>query len=595
MNFLLLRSRVRFGTLARMKSLSHRFFIKLVSSVILIASSSLAFSVAPLAEAATPLNAWWPSEGAHLTGAQPFKALVEGADVSTYDMYWQVDGGQLNPMQTSTTDYPHKEASVDVSGWSWKGQGPYAITFVAKQNGQNLGSKTVNIYVGAGASAAQATVVTSGSAASTASAQASAPAPTSSAPAAGDSITVWWPTKGSTVGGSQPFKADVPDRGVDSYTMYWQVDGGAQNVMSSVSSGSPHKEAPVDVSGWHWESSGVYTLTFTAKDGANNVIATYSEPVLINAPAGATAVAAPSTLPSPTPAPQPAPASVGLSNSSFYTDPNSSAAQQANAWASSRPSDAALMRTLASAPTAKWFGGWSGDVRSAVSSYVGAAASAGKTATLVAYNIPDRDCGGYSAGGTSDYLSWISSFASGIGSNSAVVILEPDALSQMSCLSQADQATRYDLLAKAVTILKQGAHTKVYLDAGHAGWVDASDMAGRLSHANIAAADGFALNVSNYDATSPETTFGLAISSGVGGKHFVIDTSRNGNGSNGEWCNATGRAIGTLPTTQTNSGSVDAYLWVKTPGESDGSCNGGPSAGTWWPDYALSLVKNAQH
>jgi endoglucanase len=38
---------------------------------------------------------------------------------------------------------------------------------------------------------------------------------------------------------------------------------------------------------------------------------------------------------------------------------------------------------------------------------------------------------------------------------------------------------------------------------------------------------------------------------------------------------------------------VDGLLWIKAPGESDGSCNGGPSAGTWWPEYALGLAERA--
>jgi endoglucanase len=39
---------------------------------------------------------------------------------------------------------------------------------------------------------------------------------------------------------------------------------------------------------------------------------------------------------------------------------------------------------------------------------------------------------------------------------------------------------------------------------------------------------------------------------------------------------------------------VDAYLWIKRPGESDGSCHGGPPAGAWWPDYALGLARRAR-
>jgi endoglucanase len=34
-------------------------------------------------------------------------------------------------------------------------------------------------------------------------------------------------------------------------------------------------------------------------------------------------------------------------------------------------------------------------------------------------------------------------------------------------------------------------------------------------------------------------------------------------------------------------------LWIKRPGESDGTCNGGPSSGKWWPEYALGLAQLA--
>jgi endoglucanase len=60
-----------------------------------------------------------------------------------------------------------------------------------------------------------------------------------------------------------------------------------------------------------------------------------------------------------------------------------------------------------------------------------------------------------------------------------------------------------------------------------------------------------------------------------------------------EWCNAPNQALGTPPTASTNEPLADAFLWVKTPGQSDGTCNGGPAAGTWWADYALELSKAA--
>jgi endoglucanase len=80
----------------------------------------------------------------------------------------------------------------------------------------------------------------------------------------------------------------------------------------------------------------------------------------------------------------------------------------------------------------------------------------------------------------------------------------------------------------------------------------------------------------------------------------VIDTSRNGNGAPpggagvNEWCNPTGRALGRAPTTSTGVAGVDAFLWVKYPGQSDGACRAGePAAGTWWPSYALALARAA--
>jgi len=83
------------------------------------------------------------------------------------------------------------------------------------------------------------------------------------------------------------------------------------------------------------------------------------------------------------------------------------------------------------------------------------------------------------------------------------------------------------------------------------------------------------------------------VSALTGGAHYVIDTSRNGTGWHGTWCNAPGAGLGTTPRVATDGTALDALLWVKTPGASDGTCNGGPEAGTWYPDYARALVQNA--
>jgi endoglucanase len=105
------------------------------------------------------------------------------------------------------------------------------------------------------------------------------------------------------------------------------------------------------------------------------------------------------------------------------------------------------------------------------------------------------------------------------------------------------------------------------------------------------------LNTANFFTTDEEIGYGEAISGLTNGAHYVIDTGRNGAGpADGEmyWCNPDGRALGVLPTIETGNGHVDAYLWVKRPGESDGSCGRGePGAGRFIDSFAIELARNA--
>ena len=292
-------------------------------------------------------------------------------------------------------------------------------------------------------------------------------------------------------------------------------------------------------------------------------------------------------------------ASNPLAGMALFVDAFSNARRTADAWRATRPADAAQMDKLASASQARWFGGWNANVQADVDQAVSTAAAASAIPVLVAYNIPQRDCGSYSAGGAGSadgYRSWISAFARGIGARRALVILEPDALPGMDCLSSADQATRTGLLAYAVKALAD-LGTMVYLDAGHSRWQSPATMAARLQSAGIDRATGFSLNVSNFHYTGDQIAFGNVLAALVGNKHYVIDTSRNGLGSAGDaqWCNPDGRALGERPSASTGHALVDAFLWVKTPGESDGACNGHPGAGTWMPEYALGLAKRATY
>ncbi|MEU6993581.1 glycoside hydrolase family 6 protein [Streptomyces sp. NPDC046465] len=286
----------------------------------------------------------------------------------------------------------------------------------------------------------------------------------------------------------------------------------------------------------------------------------------------------------------------------FWVDPDSAAARQVARWQrEGRTADARLVQRIAGQPQAVWLFG--DDAGSVARTHAEAAAKAGRTAVFVAYFIPHRDCGAYSSGGArdaADYRRWTEELASGLGTRDAYVIVEPDAVAQLvaGCASAA-AAERYALLAHAVQRLKRNPHTKVYLDAGNAGWIpDERRLVGPLRRAGIAAADGFALNVSNHQTDQVSSAYGHRLAKELGGdKHFVVDSSRNGNGpyaGDQAWCNPPGRALGRPPTSQTGDPGLDAYLWIKRPGESDGTCRGGPKAGQWWPEYALDLARRAR-
>ncbi len=392
------------------------------------------------------------------------------------------------------------------------------------------------------------------------------------------------PAMNAAVNATIKLSADVTGVSTSEYDMFWYVDNGRWNWMDAY--GDPvTKQADIDFTQWTWHGNDSdYTIVVVAVMH-NTGQRAYSS-VAVHAVQSSTAQAQVAAAPNPT--------SKVQTMSNLYVNPSSSAA--AAAASSSDPTVKRVMGKLATVPTATWLGSWNANVEGDARAVATAAANAQQTPLFVAYNIPDRDCGGYSSGGASSpdaYRSWISQVAAGIGNHNAIVILEPDATAQTTCLSSSDLATRNQLLSQAIVTLKTNPGTKVYLDAGNPSWIPTLDMAERLKAAGIAQADGFSLNVSNFIATNSNVSYGTQISQAVGGKHFVIDTSRNGNGSSSAWCNPSGRALGTAPTSNTGNALADYYLWIKTPGESDGMCNGGPAAGVWWPEYATTLALNA--
>jgi endoglucanase len=188
---------------------------------------------------------------------------------------------------------------------------------------------------------------------------------------------------------------------------------------------------------------------------------------------------------------------------------------------------------LAGYASASWFtAGTPSEVRKDVRDQVRRADRADAVPTLVAYNLPFRDCAQYSAGGAStqaEYEEWIDAFAAGIGDERAIVILEPDGLgiipwytnvegAQEWCQPeeanpQTAAAERFAMLNHAVDALGALPNTQVYLDAGNSAWLNVGDNTDRLFKAGVQRADGFYLNASNYQFTENSTAYGHWISS----------------------------------------------------------------------------------
>ncbi|MER6822430.1 glycoside hydrolase family 6 protein [Streptomyces cellulosae] len=272
-------------------------------------------------------------------------------------------------------------------------------------------------------------------------------------------------------------------------------------------------------------------------------------------------------------------------------------------WVRAHPDDPrrpVIEARIADQPAAVWFADWSPDtVTARVRAVTSGGAAQGRVPVVVPYAIPGRDCGGYSEGGAPDldaYDDWIDRFAAGLGNGEAVVILEPDSVAQADCLSAGQRAERFASLARAGRVFKQAnPRARVYYDAGHSGWrtpAEQADLLRQAGAASPASSDGVFSNVSNFHATADEIAYDRAVLDALGGSGLgaVIDTSRNGNGApaDGEWCDPAGRTLGRAPTLSTGEARIDAYLWVKLPGESDG-CKGAP--GTFSPSYAYDLAR----
>lgn len=285
-----------------------------------------------------------------------------------------------------------------------------------------------------------------------------------------------------------------------------------------------------------------------------------------------------------------------FTDKSLYVYPESAAAVAAQ---SETGQNAEAAKFIAQTPAAIWLLPEvhpTSEVAAFVDGVALNAEAAGALPVFVVYGIPDRDCKNESAGGLSaaDYPAWVSAVGAGLVNHASIVVLEPDALALAQECGNVDEriAELRDAASRLADadIMIDSEGPSIYLDAGHSNWGKAADMATLLERAGVDQVQGFATNVSNFNSTDAEIAWDEQVSDLVGGAHYIIDTSRNGNGSNGDWCNPPGRALGDAPTVINDGTAHDANLWIKNPGESDGSCNGAPTAGQWWMAGALALA-----
>jgi len=213
---------------------------------------------------------------------------------------------------------------------------------------------------------------------------------------------------------------------------------------------------------------------------------------------------------------------------------------------------------------------------------------------FVIYNLPNRDLGHYSKGGANsatEYLLFLQDFCAGIKGHKPIIIYEPDALPHTTHMNDKDREYRLNLIKSGLEVLTEESDAYVYIDIGHSNWLSPEHASELISSVSNAGIRGFSVNVSNYRTTEESMKWALKVCEYNEDWHFVIDTSRNGNGPHGnDWCNPPGRHVGKVPSCNTGEPKCDAFLWIKIPGESDGKGNGGPRAGRFWPEMGTELI-----
>jgi len=201
---------------------------------------------------------------------------------------------------------------------------------------------------------------------------------------------------------------------------------------------------------------------------------------------------------------------------------------------------------------------------------------------------------GWRATNGAAYKRWINNFATAIGNEKSSWYSSP--MRWRSGLPD-ETGAEYSLRLDSLRRRPAGPESAgaLYIDAGNSDWAARVRNGKEVAEGRSRSARGFALNVSNYQTTTASIAYGNRLARLLGRKHYIVDTSRTASGPGAAASTGATRPIAHLVRGRPRIrplGSPTLSL-DQDPGESDGTCKGGPPAGQWWPEYALGLAQRA--
>ncbi|CEG46932.1 glycosyl hydrolase family 6 protein [Plasmopara halstedii] len=222
--------------------------------------------------------------------------------------------------------------------------------------------------------------------------------------------------------------------------------------------------------------------------------------------------------------------------------------------------------------------------------------------TVVVYGIPNKDCsGGFSNAGsvknTADYKKFLTQLTTAVGTRKVLYVVEPDSVGLLAEKDGCGAEAGYEEnLEVAVGILSKNPNAELYVDVGY--WiVDSPDklvvVVSVIKKLSLSGkVKGIVLNTSNYRSNKQISELCAKFQKAIGSTdmHCIADTSRNYlEPTSTDWCNVLPAGMGIPPTSETEIANLDYFMWIKVPGESDGTCNGGPDAGLFFDEAFKTL------